>query len=115
MPTYVEYTRYNLNNFFLPSSKVHMPCGHFGLLICRQLGLKVFPFPLSNEELMCFRPVMYVKRAANLFSRFAYSFVSFMLRQYCDSCSAYRRSAANKKNAKSLSTRLYVQGAMQRQ
>ncbi len=76
--------------------------GHyFEFLICPRLELNTFPFPVSKAKLLGdFYNNM--RSAANLCPRFAYSFVSFMLRQYywrCDSYSASRRSAANKKKS----------------
>jgi hypothetical protein len=66
--------------------------------------LNIFPFPVGTAKL---KGEFYNNRqsAANSYPRFAYSFVSFMLRQYyrlCDSYSANRRSAANKKNPRKL-------------
>jgi hypothetical protein len=72
--------------------------GHYlEVFFRRRLVLKIFPFPVSTEKIL---GVFYNNRrsAANNFSRFAYSFVVLILRQYywrCDSYSANRQSAAN--------------------
>jgi hypothetical protein len=78
-------------------------CGaghYFGFLIYCHLVLYLFPFPLSTEKLL--GEFYYNRRiAANTFPRFAYSCVSFILRQYywhCDLYSACGQSAAKKKN-----------------
>jgi hypothetical protein len=75
-------------------------CGaghYFQFLIRLHLVLNFFPFPVGTAKL---KGEFYNNRrsAANIYPRFAYSFVSLMLRQYywlCDSYSANRRSAAN--------------------
>ncbi len=77
-------------------------CGaghYFEFLLRGCLVLNIFPFPVSTAKLI---GDFYNNRrsAANGYPRFAYSFVSLMLRQYylsCDSYSANRRSTANKK------------------
>jgi hypothetical protein len=79
-------------------------CGaghYFGLLLRRCLVLKIFPFPVGKVKLT---GKFYNNRqsAVNSYPRFAYSFVSLMLRQYywsCDLYSANRRSAASKKKS----------------
>jgi hypothetical protein len=76
-------------------------CGvghYFGLLLRLCLVLNIFPFPVGIAKLT---GKFYNNRqsAANSYPRFAYSFVSLMLRQYywsCDLYSANRRSAASK-------------------
>ncbi len=82
-------------------------CGaghYFDFLLCRCLTLDIFPFPVTTAELI---GEFYNNRrsAAHGCPRFAYSFVFLMLRHYYwryDSCTANRRSAANriKKSAK---------------
>jgi hypothetical protein len=82
-------------------------CGaghYFEFLLRRRLVLNIFPFLVSTAKLI---GDFYNNRrsAANSYPHFAYFFVSLLLRQYylsCDSYSANRRSAANKK--KSLKT-----------
>jgi hypothetical protein len=73
----------------------------FDFLLRRHLALNIFPFPVTIAKLL---GEFYTNRrsAANRCLRFAYSFVSFMLRQYywsCDSYSTSRRSAENKKKS----------------
>ncbi len=72
----------------------------FELLFRRHLVLNIFPFQVCTAKLI---GEFYNNRqsAANRCPRFAYPFVSHMLRQYyqcCDSYSANRRSAANMQN-----------------
>jgi hypothetical protein len=73
----------------------------FSSLIHRRLLFNIFPFLVSTAQLI---GDFYDNRqsAANSYLRFAYSFVSRMMSQYnwsCDSFSANRRSAANKKKS----------------
>ncbi len=64
----------------------------------------MFPFPLTNAQLLgelCNNR----QSPANKFSRFAYYFVSLMLRKYywcCDSCSAQRQCETNKTNPQNI-------------
>ncbi len=76
--------------------------GHcFDFLRRSHLALNIFPFPVTTAKLT--GEFFNNRRSmANRCPRFAYSFVSFMLRQYywsCDSYCASRRSAANKKKS----------------
>ncbi len=76
--------------------------GHyFDFLLRRHLALNIFPFPVTTAKLI--GEFYNNRRSAALGClRFAYSFVSVMLRQYysyCDSCAANRRSAANKQKS----------------
>jgi hypothetical protein len=72
--------------------------GHYlQFLIRLRLVLNIFPFPVGTAKLkgeFCNNR----RSAANIYLRFAYSFVSLMLRQYYwlrNSYSANRRSAVN--------------------
>jgi hypothetical protein len=91
-------------------------CGaghYFELFLRRRLVLNIFPFPVSTAKLI---GDLYNNRrsAANGYLRFAYSFVSLMLRQYYLSCNSYstnRRSVANKKIRKNFVLALRIHPA----